>query len=390
MSKQKEKPAAPKHGEATEMKKKFRWWLIPIIAVATVFAVVVVYVSYVFISYSRIDDNLTIEVKPSASSASVVKTDTEYTAMSYNIGFGAYTPDFTFFMDGGSQSWANSKESVIDCINGDIELIKQYKVDFPILQEVDTDSTRSYHVDQATMIRDAFDAYSSAFAVNYHSAFLFYPIFQPHGASNSGLLTMSCAEIDSALRRSLPISNGLKKFLDLDRCYSISRVKVENGKELVIINVHLSAYGTDGDIQQQQLTMLFSDMQAEYEKGNYVICAGDYNHDFLGNSKELLNKSVGEEIESLAWAATFPDELIPAGFAKVTDYASATLVPSCRNCDVPYGPDCFTVILDGFIVSDNIETTYVDIIDNQFRYSDHNPVVLKFKLSGTAAAPAVE
>ena len=26
---------------------------------------------------------------------------TEYTALTYNIGFGAYTPDFSFFMDGG-------------------------------------------------------------------------------------------------------------------------------------------------------------------------------------------------------------------------------------------------------------------------------------------------
>ena len=283
-------------------------------------------------------------------------------------------------MDGGTQSWANSKESVIDCINGDIALIRQYKVDFPILQEVDTDSTRSYHVDQAEMFRNAFDAYSSAFAVNYHSAFLFYPFYQPHGASNSGLLTMSFAQIDSSLRRSLPISTGLKKILDLDRCYSISRIKVENGKELVVFNVHLSAYGTDGDLQTQQVTMLMNDMQAEYEKGNYVICGGDYNHDFLGNSKESLNTHIDEGIESLAWAAPFPDELIPAHFKKVTDYATEKLVASCRNCDVPYGPDCFTVILDGFIVSDNVETTYVEVIDNGFLYSDHNPVVMKFRL----------
>lgn len=371
--------AEPKHADPAKGKKKFRWWLIPIIAVATLLAVVIAYVSYVFISYYRIEDNQPVEVVGTAASAAV-KTGTEYTAMTYNLGFGAYTQDFTFFMDGGTQSWANSKQSVIDCTNGDIALIRQYQVDFPILQEVDTDSTRSYHVDQVQMIRDAFGTYSSAFAVNYHSAFLFYPITQPHGASNSGLLTLSDAQITSSLRRSLPISNGIKKILDLDRCYSISRIKVENGKELVILNVHLSAYGTDSDTQQRQMQMLFADMQAEYEKGNYVICGGDYNHDFLGNSKEQLNSSLGAEVDSLAWAAPFPDSMIPAHFGKVTNYASDKLVPSCRNCDVPYGPDCFTVIVDGFIVSDNVEPTYVDIIDSQFLYTDHNPVVLKFKL----------
>ena len=357
--------------------KKSLLWKIPLIVVASLLVIVIVYVSYVFISYSRIEDNQPIEVKHSASSASVVRTGVEYTAMTYNIGFGAYTSDFTFFMDGGTQSWANSKESVIDCINGDIALLKEHQADFPILQEVDTDSTRSYHVDQATMIRDAFDAYSSAFAVNYHSAFLFWPLTQPHGKSNSGLLTMSCAEIDSSLRRSLPISKGLKKLLDLDRCYSVSRVKVENGKELVIINVHLSAYGTDAEIQKGQMTMLFSDMKEEYDKGNYVICGGDYNHDFLGNSKEIFNKTVEDQY---TWAAPFPDDLMPEHFRKVTEYASGVTVPTCRNCDKPYGPDCFTVTIDGFIVSDNVEVTYVDVIDNQFKYSDHNPVEMKFKL----------
>lgn len=37
----------------------------------------------------------------------------EYSALTYNIGFGAYTPDFSFFMDGGKFSWAKSKDSVL-------------------------------------------------------------------------------------------------------------------------------------------------------------------------------------------------------------------------------------------------------------------------------------
>ena len=369
----------------------FRWWKIPLGVISAVLCIVIVYVAYVFISYNRIGDNLEIEVQGNSANAEV-RLGTEYTAMTYNIGFGAYTPDFTFFMDGGTQSWAASKESVIDCTNGDIALIKEHKVDFPLIQEVDFDSTRSYHVDQAQMIRDGLDGYSSTQAVNYHSAFLFYPITQPHGSSNSSLLTLSDAQIQSALRRSLPISTGVSKLVDLDRCYCINRVKVENGKELVIFNVHLSAYGTNGNLQSQQLSMLFGDMQDEYDKGNYVICGGDFNHDFLGDSKDVFNDTYEEQ----SWAAAFPDEMIPQHFSKVTDYASGITTPSCRNCDVPYtanhsepydpatdGPydsECFTLIVDGFIVSDNVETTYVDVINNEFTFSDHNPVKMKFKL----------
>lgn len=357
-------------------KKGKKWWKILLGIVAGFLAIVLIYVAYVFISYSRIEDDQALDVEGKAQAAAA-KVGTEYTAMTYNIGFGAYTPDFTFFMDGGKQSWAASKESVIDCIDGDIDLLKKHKTDFAMIQEVDFDSTRSYHVDEAQQIRDAFDDMSSTFAVNYHSAFLFYPFYQPHGSSNSGLLTLSDAQITAAVRRSLSISESVSKFLDLDRCYSISRIPVENGKELVLFNTHLSAYGTDGDLHQQQLNKMFGDMQAEYEKGNYVVCGGDYNHDFLGNSKEIFNDEVPEQY---SWAAPFPDELIPDHFSKVTDYKSGVTVPSCRNCDKPYGDDCFTVTVDGFIISDNVECTFVDVIDNQFTYSDHNPVVMKFKL----------
>lgn len=362
----------------TEQKKKrkFRWWIIPIAVIAFLLIAAIGYAGYMFLSYNRIEDNKELEVKGEAISAAYAN-DTEYTAMTYNIGFGAYTPDFTFFLDGGKESWAKSKESVIDCINGDIKVIKENYADLVLLQEVDTDSTRSYNVNEVEMFRDSFDKMSSTEAVNFHSPFLIYPFTQPHGIANSSLLTLSDAQISSATRRSLPVADSVSKFIDLDRCYSVNRIKVQNGKELVVFNTHLSAYGTNGDLQSQQLNKLFGDMKEEYANGNYVICGGDFNHDFLGNSKEKFNKTVPEGI---TWSAPFPDDLIPEHFSKVTDYKSGVTVPSCRSCDVPYGDNCFTVTVDGFIVSDNVKTTYADVIDNKFTYSDHNPVILKFKL----------
>ena len=100
-----------------------KWWKILLGVIAGLLAIVIIYVAYVFISYNRIEDHQTVAVI-GKSAADAVKVGEEYTALSYNIGFGAYTPDFTFFMDGGTQSWAASKESVIDCIDGDIKLIQ--------------------------------------------------------------------------------------------------------------------------------------------------------------------------------------------------------------------------------------------------------------------------
>ncbi len=349
------------------------------IAGAVLLAILLValsYLAYVFFSYSRIEDNQHLSPVASGKSEMVLCGET-YTIVTQNIGFGAYTPDFTFFMDGGTESWAESEESVINCVNAAADKVKEYDPDFVLFQEVDTDSTRSYHTDQREMLTGAFSSFSSAFAVNYHSAFLFYPFNEPHGASNSGILTLSRFNIDSALRRSLPISENFSKFLDLDRCYSVSRIPAENSKELVIYNVHLSAYGGSDEIRTAQMTMLFNDVKAEYKKGNYCVVGGDFNHDFTGDSTQKLN-NVGAT--DFGWAQPFPDELLPECIVKCTNYENDEYIPTCRNCDVPYSPENFTIIVDGFLVTENVEAVKVENVNNEFSYSDHNPVVLEFVL----------
>ena len=283
-------------------------------------------------------------------------------------------------MDGGKQSRAASPESVRACIDAAISTVSSYNPDFILFQEVDIDSTRSYHIDQYKILTDAYHGYSSARAINYDSAYLMYPFNEPHGASYSSLATFSSFDIQSSLRRSLPISTSVSKFLDLDRCYSISRIDVENGKQLVIFNVHTSAYGGNDEIRTAQITMLMNDMKAEYENGNYVICGGDFNHDFTGDSTQRLNG--GMDTLEYGWAQPFPEELIPDGFSRCTFYKDGVIAPTCRDCDIPYEEGNFTIIVDGFIISDNVDCIEVENVVTGFEYSDHNPVVLKFRLIG--------
>ncbi|MBE6876142.1 MAG: hypothetical protein E7496_05345 [Ruminococcus sp.] len=55
-------------------------------------------------------------------------------------------------------------------------------------------------------------------------------------------------------------------------------------------------------------------------------------------------------------------------------------VEYCINTIEPYNENSFVVILDGFIISDNIECTYVQNIDTGYQCTDHNPVLMKFML----------
>lgn len=353
-----------------------------IAVVAVILAVVLVvggYVAYVMLTYKRISDNVVLETEGTGSETPLLIGE-EYVVTTQNVGFGAYTADFTFFMDGGKESRARSKESMEKCIKQAAETVNGTSPDFVFFQEVDLDSTRSFHVDQKKLLDGYFDGDSSVKAINYDSAFLMWPLFKPHGKSVSSIVTYSKAKIKSAIRRSLPISSGLSKFLDLDRCYSVSRIDVAGGKELVLYNVHLSAYGNSDEIRTAQMTMLFADMQAEYEKGNYCVCGGDFNHDFTGDSTQVLN---GGGTTDFGWAQPFPAELFSnyGGLKRCVEYSSGKEEPTCRNCDVPYKEGNFTIIVDGFLVSENVTVTELKNVQTGFEYSDHNPVSMKFLLN---------
>ena len=362
-------------GEVVDMKTWKKVLIGVAIALGVILLAVIIYLCYVIFSYSRIPDMQKLDIDK-GDTQPAVKTGQTYTIATQNLGFGAYTADFTFFMDGGKESRAESRESVIDCINRGAETVKGLDPDFILFQEVDLDSTRSHHTNQYKMLREHFAGYASSYAVNYDSAYLMYPIFSPHGKSYSSLATFSRFDITSSVRRSLPISESLSKFLDLDRCYSVSRIPTENGKELVIFNVHTSAYGSDDSVRYAQMSMLFGNMNEEYKKGNYVICGGDFNHDFTGDSSQKLNGADAD----FGWAQPLPTDMLPEGFSTCTNYAGETLYPTCRNCDVPYKKGNFTIIVDGFIVSDNIKCAEVVNIDTGFTYSDHAPVKMMFEL----------
>ena len=334
--------------------------------------VVCLYLLYVVVSYHRIEDNLSLKAENKTGLTAPVGE--KLSLVTYNIGFGAYSADYSFFMDGGKYSRAFSKDAVLENTNGAVETLKANNPDFILLQEVDTDGTRSYHVNQKDIFTDGFSTYTGVFAENYDSPYFLYPLDQPIGANKSGILTLSKFNISEALRKSLPVEKSINRFFDLDRAYSSSVIKTENGKNLVLYNVHLSAYTSDGTISNEQLKILSEDMKKEYTDGNYVIAAGDFNKDMLGDSSKYFKRSEGE----FNWAAPFETSLLPEDFSAHTGENA----PTCRNADSPFKGDGtdFVLSVDGIITSPNVEVITHETVDTKFAYSDHNPVKMEFIL----------
>jgi endonuclease/exonuclease/phosphatase family metal-dependent hydrolase len=256
--------------------------------------------------------------------------------------------------------------------------------DIALFQEVDKDAGRSYRYDEYEEIAKASgdkanESDGSAcdvYATNLHTGWLLYPPTHPIGQiKDSGILTLSRYNIDSAERRSLPVDESfIDKFFDLDRCFTISRIPVEEAGELVLINVHLSAYDAGLKMRGEQMKMLADVMKAERDKGNWVIAGGDWNQCFPGTIDAFKGR-----METPKWATEFDEGALPEGFSIVAA-GNADTVATCRDTSIPWTPGInYETTIDGWVVSDNVSASSLNI-DTVYEASDHNPVTLTFTL----------
>lgn len=349
--------------------KKIRKFIISILSVILALFVLFLGVIYLTNYHPQPTESLTIT---RANNESLMLEDEKYTIMTWNTGYAALSKEQDFFMDGGTRSGAFNKDEVIRNSNAIKAFLENQNTDIILLQEVDISGKRSKNVNQYELYRND-NIYDSVFATNYKNLFVPVPLTSPMGNVHSGIMTLSKFEINQAHRVSL---NGKENFLvqlfELERCFIVTRFPVGE-RELVLINTHLSAFDKGGKIREQQLAQLKTLLMEEVTLGNYVILGGDFNHELPGTSSD-----------NFTWTVPLPDwvEKFPTDF-DLHNYSWAVdpSVPTVRSNEQAYVKDeNFVAIIDGFLVSNNIEIVEVKGIDLQFENSDHNPVILTFKL----------
>ena len=312
-------------------------------------------------------------IKPEAEAEDEAESDDILTIMSWNIGYGALGDNADFFMDGGEMVMTADQERILENMEGILSDIENVKPQILFLQEVDHNSSRSYHLDECQMIRDRLDGYESSFAFNHKTPLVPYPI-PPIGKVEAGVMTFTDSHVTSASRIQLPIPfKWPVRMVNLKRCVMETRIPVDD-KELVLFNLHLEAYD-DGEGKVAQTRMLAQLLINEIEKGNYVIAGGDFNQFFSTEDREAYPEQADK------WQPGILDtDQFGEGFTFLTD----SKIPSCRSLDQPYeGVDHDTFqyyVIDGFIISDNIKVKELKTIDLDFKNSDHNPVVMRFRM----------
>lgn len=300
-------------------------------------------------------------------------TKTNLRLVTFNTGFGGLGEDADFFMDGGEGVNPTSQETVERNMIGIEEILSEQDADILLLQEVDTDSKRSFHLNQWLQYEYDLEDYETRFAMNYSCDYVPYPLNDRIGEVHSGIATYSRFDISSATRYSLPCPfSWPTRVANLKRCMLVTRIPIENKEqELVIVNFHLEAYD-DGEGKAAQFEQLLTFLQTEYEKGNYVIAGGDFNQAFPDSLERYPIKATTE------WEPSITEEL-----PKDWQYAYDESVPTCRLLNQPYQPSSDKTqyyVIDGFIVSPNVSVDRVETLDEGFVYSDHNPVVLDITL----------
>lgn len=354
-------------------KTKKKWWQILLITLAWIIGIILVFVIclFAYLTATEYRPKDREPVKISGAAAGSIAPGDDLKILTWNCGYGALGDNADFFMDGGDMVQTASEARVRKNIQAIKTEIQKESPDVAFLQEVDISSKRSYKINEVQYFANAMKGYQSTFATNFKVAYDPYPI-PPMGKIYSGIQTLSSLPIDSAVRVKLPCPfKWPVRIGNLKRCLLVSRVPLKgSNKELVLVNLHLEAFDSgEGKIAQTKL--LRKVLEDEVKKGNYVIAGGDFNQVFSNTDMSKYKQD--------------PDKWTP-GFIDTADFSDFQMIqdsslPTCRSLDkVLYGADTTDFqwyVLDGFIVSNNIQINSVKTQDLGFKNTDHNPVIMQ-------------
>jgi endonuclease/exonuclease/phosphatase family metal-dependent hydrolase len=343
-----------------------------VIAALTLFIGLIV---YAVVSDYKPADKILIE---NNDNPSVIKDSSVISLLTWNIGYAGLDKDMDFFKDGGTKV-ITPKNRCLENIAGISDFIKKNdSIDFILIQEIDRKSKRSYRIDEYEKIAGLLKDHHPFFAKNYDVFFVPVPPSQPMGKVVSGIATFSKYIPENSTRYSLPGDFGFPtQLFYLDRCFMVNRYKVENGKELVLINTHNEAFDENGEIRKAQMEKLKEYVINEYKSGNYVIIGGDWNQYPPDLKPEFPGNKAFTGVVGNFNLRGIEADYMPAEWKWLFDQTT----PSVRTLMAAYDPATTPVsICDIFLVSPNVEALKVKGCHLGFAWSDHNPVLVQLKL----------
>jgi len=298
----------------------------------------------------------------------------QFTVLSWNIGYCAMGKEADFFYDGGKMTRPafNYFQKYLNGVYNSV--CKADTIDFLFLQEVDQDARRSYYINEIELLTKGLHDFNYSFALNYKVGFIPLPLHSPLAKVEAGLLNLMRFKPVSVKRIASPVNfSWPKNLFFLDRCMMVSRFPLSNKREMVLINLHNSAFSDGVVLRRHEMELIRSTVTEEYNKGNYVIAGGDWNSVPPGFVPAVFRS--GEKASPVT--EQISDDFLPAAWQWVFDPA----FPTNRDADSPYRKGLTGVhIYDFFLLSPNVQVDEIRTIPDGFTWSDHQPVYLRFSL----------
>lgn len=249
--------------------------------------------------------------------------------------------------------YANNEKRVIPAL-------RNMNADIIGFQEIDYDSRRSYHTNQAEMICDSLIQYG-AFAVNWDKRYVPFPAWPPKaqfGQILSGQAVMSRYPLTDhkvEVMEKVDSNPFFYNAMYLDRLAQIVTVN-HPVKKFKVINLHAEAF--DPATRGRQMKYLY-DLFWELEKECPVIIMGDFNSD-----PEVKDAAINTFLDDTRFSVLAFDRQNPKGSTK-------SFPSSGPNERLDY---IFVNSADFEVLDSHIASEFGDI-------SDHLPCVgtLKFK-----------
>lgn len=307
-------------------------------------------------------------LKTNIKTRDCIKKHESLSILTWNIGYGGLGKEADFFMDGGKSMFPKSKKLIHNHLENIAKFIENDPCDFYLFQEVALDSKITFYVNNLEKIKTVLQKYNFVYS---HSVYIEkFPII---GKLLSGNAVFSRYLPNVSTRIALPLEKkGITGFFNQKYNFIVQRFSIEDStKEWVIVNLHLAAFDKDGKTRYEQLKEIKGFMLMEYKKGNYVVVGGDWNHRLV---KTIFQYDTPKK--HLFWVKDIPHDFKPEGW----EWGVDRHYPTVRTLEKPYVKDKnYTCVIDGFLVSPNVEIIKVNGFDLGFKDTDHHPVAIKVR-----------
>ncbi|MCA3696427.1 endonuclease/exonuclease/phosphatase family protein [Aquidulcibacter sp.] len=278
------------------------------------------------------------------------------TLVQWNVGYGGLGFDADFKADGGRHILPPSKRAVDRNLAGISTRLKTMQADVYLFQELARPGFLTYGRDVVATVGAALSGTRMMFSPDIDH-------IPPRIRHGLGVATRLASQ-DLKLVR-LPDDPKLLAGFVVRRYHTQMVDLVVAGQPWTIINLHLSAFDS-GAVRDAQLRAVLELATKAAAEGRHVVALGDWNMRFAPTQFPYT-----ADPSAQFWIRDFPMAQIPPGWRLVYDPAT----PTVRTNEQPYlAGRNYTTIIDGALVSPDVEVVSVTTSDTGFVDTDHQPV----------------